>query len=51
MTDFSGVKQPDFDTMAGKHTQAAGRLAELAQSLHRELQGAGTRHLARGTPS
>ncbi|WP_327102495.1 hypothetical protein [Nonomuraea glycinis] len=41
MTDFSGVKQPDFDTMAGKHTQAAGRLAELAQSLHRELQGAG----------
>ncbi|MFI7451329.1 hypothetical protein ACIBQX_27790 [Nonomuraea sp. NPDC049714] len=41
MTDFSGVKQPDFDTMAGKHTQAAGQLAELAQALHCELQGAG----------
>ena len=41
MTEFSGVKQPDFDTMAGKHAQAAGQLEELAQALHRELQGAG----------
>ncbi|MET9063992.1 hypothetical protein ACWDR1_00400 [Streptosporangium sandarakinum] len=39
--DFTGVKQPEFDTMAGKHTQAAGQLERLAQSLYGELQGAG----------
>ncbi|MEU6712456.1 hypothetical protein ABZ897_13330 [Nonomuraea sp. NPDC046802] len=41
MTDFTGVKQPEFDTMASKHTEAAQQLEELAQSLHRELQSAG----------
>lgn len=41
MNGFSGVKQAEFDTMASKHTQAAGQLEELAQKLHRELQGAG----------
>ncbi|MFG1943697.1 hypothetical protein [Nonomuraea sp. NPDC048826] len=41
MSGFSGVKQVEFDTMTSKHTQAAGQLAELAQKLHRELQGAG----------
>ncbi|MFI6796732.1 hypothetical protein [Streptosporangium canum] len=38
---FTGVKQPEFDTMAGKHTQAAGRLEQLAQALYGELQSAG----------
>ncbi|MEO3868389.1 hypothetical protein ABGB18_06125 [Nonomuraea sp. B12E4] len=41
MTDFTGVKQPEFDTMANKHTEAATRLEELARALHGELQGAG----------
>ncbi|MFD1546600.1 hypothetical protein [Nonomuraea guangzhouensis] len=41
MTEFTGVKQPDFDTMASKHTEAARRLEELAQALHSELQSAG----------
>jgi hypothetical protein len=39
--DFTGVKQPEFDTMAGKHAEAATRLEELAQALYTELQGAG----------
>lgn len=38
---FAGVRQPEFDTLTGKHTQAAGRLEQLAQSLYGELQGAG----------
>ncbi|OUC91530.1 hypothetical protein [Streptosporangium minutum] len=38
---FTGVKQPEFDTMAGKHTQAAGRLEQLAEALYGELQSAG----------
>ncbi|MBB2911261.1 hypothetical protein FHS43_002526 [Streptosporangium becharense] len=38
---FSGVKQPEFDTMTGKHTQAAGQLERLAQTLYAELQRAG----------
>ncbi|MFI6709337.1 hypothetical protein ACIBF7_23075 [Nonomuraea sp. NPDC050478] len=41
MSGFSGVKRAEFDLMAGKHTEAAGRLEALAQALHRELQGAG----------
>ncbi|MDR8410381.1 hypothetical protein MTP10_16755 [Nonomuraea sp. 3-1Str] len=41
MTEFTGVKQPEFDTMAGRHTEAAGRLEELAAALHGELQSAG----------
>ncbi|MFI7707051.1 hypothetical protein [Nonomuraea sp. NPDC049480] len=41
MTEFTGVKQPEFDTMASKHTESARRLEELAQALHGELQGAG----------
>lgn len=41
MTEFTGVKQTDFDTMASKHTEAARRLEELAQALHSELQSAG----------
>ncbi|MEV0623315.1 hypothetical protein AB0I81_59065 [Nonomuraea sp. NPDC050404] len=41
MTDFTGVRQPEFDAMATKHTEAATRLAELAASLHDELSGAG----------
>ncbi|MEV0149204.1 MULTISPECIES: hypothetical protein [unclassified Nonomuraea] len=41
MTEFTGVKQPEFDTMAGKHTEAAGRLEKLAAALHGELQSAG----------
>ncbi|MEV0591103.1 hypothetical protein [Nonomuraea cavernae] len=41
MTEFSGVKQPEFDTMTGRHAQAAGRLEELAQTLYGELQRAG----------
>ncbi|MBF8188428.1 hypothetical protein ITP53_22400 [Nonomuraea sp. K274] len=41
MTEFTGVKQPEFDTMANKHTEAATRLEELAQALHSELQSAG----------
>ena len=40
MTDFTGVAA-SFDKMASKHTQAARRLEELAQALHRELQSAG----------
>ncbi|MEV5407469.1 hypothetical protein AB0K60_01345 [Thermopolyspora sp. NPDC052614] len=40
-SDFTGVKLPEFDVMAAKHTQAADRLEELARALHRELQGAG----------
>jgi hypothetical protein len=40
-SEYIGVKLPEFDVMAGKHTQAADRLAALAQALHRELQGAG----------
>ncbi|MFC4005723.1 hypothetical protein ACFOY2_00715 [Nonomuraea purpurea] len=41
MTDFTGVKQSEFDAMASKHTEAARRLEELAQALHSELQSAG----------
>ncbi|MET7460507.1 hypothetical protein [Nonomuraea sp. NPDC005501] len=41
MTEFTGVRQAEFDTMAGKHTEAAGRLEELARALHGELQSAG----------
>ncbi|GAA3214259.1 hypothetical protein [Nonomuraea helvata] len=41
MTEFTGVKQPEFDTMTSKHTEAARRLEELAQALHSELQSAG----------
>ncbi|GGO66328.1 hypothetical protein [Nonomuraea cavernae] len=41
MTEFSGVKLPEFDTMAGKHAQAAGLLEELAQTLYGELRSAG----------
>ncbi|MEV0232314.1 hypothetical protein [Nonomuraea sp. NPDC050786] len=41
MTEFTGVKQPEFDTMTSKHAEAAGRLEELAQVLHSELQSAG----------
>ncbi|MFI7151164.1 hypothetical protein ACIBO2_40120 [Nonomuraea sp. NPDC050022] len=41
MTEFTGVKPSEFDAMAGKHTEAARRLEELAQALHSELQGAG----------
>ncbi|MET8333477.1 hypothetical protein [Streptosporangium canum] len=39
--EFSGVRQPEFDTMAGRHTQAAGRIEQLAESLYGELHGAG----------
>ncbi|WP_066939638.1 hypothetical protein [Microtetraspora fusca] len=38
---FTGVKQPDFDTMTAGHTRAAGQLDRLAQALYGELQGAG----------
>ncbi|MEU0567567.1 hypothetical protein ABZ297_19575 [Nonomuraea sp. NPDC005983] len=41
MTEFTGVKQPEFDTMTSKHTEAARRLEGLAQALHTELQSAG----------
>ncbi|MDP4509725.1 hypothetical protein [Nonomuraea turcica] len=41
MSEFSGVKQPEFDTMTSKHAQTASRLEELAQALHRELKSAG----------
>ncbi|MFI7613932.1 hypothetical protein ACIBP6_22145 [Nonomuraea terrae] len=41
MTEFSGVRLPDFDTMASRHTEAAARLEALAQALHHELRGAG----------
>ncbi|TDC93032.1 hypothetical protein E1292_41120 [Nonomuraea deserti] len=41
MTEFTGVKQPDFDTMTSKHAEAARRLEELAQALHGELRSAG----------
>ncbi|WP_336204712.1 hypothetical protein [Nonomuraea sp. LPB2021202275-12-8] len=41
MTEFSGVRQPAFDAMAGKHTEAARRLEELARALHSELRSAG----------
>ncbi|MEU8248438.1 hypothetical protein [Nonomuraea sp. NPDC048916] len=41
MTEFSGVKQPEFDTMADEHTQTATRLEALARALHGELQRAG----------
>ncbi|MEV4108629.1 hypothetical protein [Nonomuraea sp. NPDC049695] len=41
MTEFTGVKQPEFDTMTSKHTEAGRRLEELAQALHSELQSAG----------
>ncbi|WP_188196508.1 hypothetical protein [Nonomuraea sp. SYSU D8015] len=41
MSEFSGVKQPEFDTMTSKHTQTASQLEELAQALHGELQSAG----------
>jgi hypothetical protein len=40
MSEFSGVKQPEFDTMTSKHTQTASQLEELAQALHKELQSA-----------
>src|SRR4051812_36349981 len=41
MTEFTGVKLAEFDTMASKHTETARRLEELAQALHSELQSAG----------
>ncbi|SEF70266.1 hypothetical protein SAMN05444920_101416 [Nonomuraea solani] len=41
MTEFTGVRQPEFDTMASKHTEAGRRLEELAQALHGELTSAG----------
>ncbi|MFG1702459.1 hypothetical protein ACFLIM_04635 [Nonomuraea sp. M3C6] len=41
MTEFTGVKQPEFDTMTSKHTEASRRLEELAQALHSELRSAG----------
>jgi hypothetical protein len=41
MSDFTGVKLPEFDTMTGKHAEAATRLEELARTLHGELQSAG----------
>ncbi|WP_219471359.1 hypothetical protein [Nonomuraea rhizosphaerae] len=41
MSEFTGVKPADFDTMTARHTETARRLEELAQSLHSELQGAG----------
>lgn len=41
MSGFTGVKQAEFDTMTRKHTEAAGRLEELSQALHRELTTAG----------
>ncbi|NBE92881.1 hypothetical protein FE391_04710 [Nonomuraea sp. KC401] len=41
MTEFTGVKQPAFDTMTSKHTEAARRLEELARALHSELRSAG----------
>ncbi|MER6828672.1 hypothetical protein ABT352_22015 [Streptosporangium sp. NPDC000563] len=40
-SSFTGVKQPEFDTMTSKHTQTAGRLEQLAQTLYGELQRAG----------
>ncbi|QFY11597.1 hypothetical protein GBF35_37945 [Nonomuraea phyllanthi] len=39
--DFTGVKRPEFDTMATKHATAAGQLADLAVRLHGELSAAG----------
>ncbi|MEO3794613.1 hypothetical protein ABGB14_30750 [Nonomuraea sp. B10E15] len=39
--DFTGVKRPQFDTMATQHTAAAERLADLATRLHGELTAAG----------
>lgn len=41
MSGFTGVKPAEFDTMTRKHTEAAGRLEELSQALHRELTTAG----------
>ncbi|MEV1175044.1 hypothetical protein [Nonomuraea sp. NPDC049784] len=41
MTEFTGVKLPEFDTMTSRHTEAARQLEELAQALHSELQSAG----------
>ncbi|MEU8110138.1 hypothetical protein AB0C18_41160 [Nonomuraea muscovyensis] len=41
MTEFTGVRQPAFDAMAGKHAEAARRLEELARALHGELRSAG----------
>ncbi|MBG0816009.1 hypothetical protein [Planomonospora sp. ID82291] len=38
---FTGVRQPEFDTMTGRHAQAAERLERLAQALYGELRGAG----------
>ncbi|MBN6052994.1 hypothetical protein JYK22_13735, partial [Nonomuraea sp. RK-328] len=40
VSEFTGVRQPEFDTMAGRHTEAAARLEELARALDRELRGA-----------
>ncbi|MFC5829414.1 hypothetical protein [Nonomuraea insulae] len=39
--DFSGVKQPEFDTMTARHTAAAEQLANLSSSLQAELSKAG----------
>ncbi|MEW9548024.1 hypothetical protein [Nonomuraea sp. NPDC050783] len=41
MTEFAGVRQPEFDMMAARHAEAARRLEELARALHGELCGAG----------
>ncbi|MEU4572843.1 hypothetical protein [Nonomuraea sp. NPDC023979] len=41
MSGFTGVKPAQFDAMTSAHTQAARRLEQLAQALHRELDAAG----------
>ncbi|MEV4220978.1 hypothetical protein [Nonomuraea sp. NPDC049725] len=41
MSGFTGVKPAQFDAMTSAHTQAARRLEQLAQALHRELHAAG----------
>ncbi|MFG1943700.1 hypothetical protein [Nonomuraea sp. NPDC048826] len=41
MSGFTGVRQAEFDTMASRHAETAGRLEELSRTLHRELQEAG----------
>ncbi|MGW0480890.1 hypothetical protein [Nonomuraea sp. NPDC003214] len=41
MSGFTGVKPAQFDAMTSAHAQAARRLEQLAQALHRELHAAG----------
>ncbi|MED7930411.1 hypothetical protein SMD20_39720 [Nonomuraea sp. LP-02] len=38
---YSGVKQPEFDTLVARHTTAALQLEDLAAMLHGELSAAG----------